>query len=256
MRIVAPHQRSFGPLPSGTGGEGTVTVDVTPASGTWEIDGPLGHNQLTGTGDATYSARPSGLYRITYGDLTGYLTPNAEMGLLEDGGTLDFVGLYSSSQPGYEAILDRIVYLLNADLTVENYIVRSHIADDLSVDQMRIGCVEVDYEPDGETEIERFRQGLVKIEYRFRIRVTKIANGGEDAVRTAVEQMSREVINALESTNGNLAGYYGMRKHSVKFVKQRMDPVAKSGSPDAELNRRSRMISMRCVMHQNPSERT
>lgn len=255
MRIVAPHQRSFGPLPTGSG-SGTVVVDVTPASGTWTIDGPDGDDQLSGTGDQTNASQTSGLYRIEYGALAGYVAPNPTFGILTNGGTLTFTGAYSSTSPGMENILDRIVYLLSNDSVIDDYIIRSYMRDDLTVDQMKIGTVEVEYDPEGEKEIYRFRQGHVKIEHRFRIRVTKIAAGGADAVRTAVELMTRQVIGALESENGNLNGYNGMLKHSVKFYAQRMDPVAKPGSPDAELNRRSRVISMRCVMYQDPTGRT
>ena len=57
--------------------EGTLTIDVTPNTGQWQISGPPGFegNGATYTGDKTFSNAPAGLYTVQPKPLAGYTSP-------------------------------------------------------------------------------------------------------------------------------------------------------------------------------------
>ena len=78
--------------------KGTVQVSVTPDAASWSFtDGDGGaHN---GTGDASMANIPTGTITLTWNALTGYRTPsvNPEGKALGKGGTVTFVGTYSSA---------------------------------------------------------------------------------------------------------------------------------------------------------------
>ena len=78
--------------------KGTVQVSVTPDSASWSFtDGDGGaHN---GTGDASVADIPTGTITLTWNALTGYRMPsvNPEAKAIGKGGTVTFVGTYSSA---------------------------------------------------------------------------------------------------------------------------------------------------------------
>lgn len=75
---------------------GTIAIDVTPASGAWEISScPYGYTgPLSGTGDLAPTTAPEGNYAVTFGPLAGYVTPATETKTLDAGEAILFSGVY------------------------------------------------------------------------------------------------------------------------------------------------------------------
>ena len=73
---------------------GTVNVSSNIPS-SWTITGPA---TITGSGTSQSSAlQPTGTYTITWGAVSGYVTPASQSLTLASGGTITFSGTYSSS---------------------------------------------------------------------------------------------------------------------------------------------------------------
>ncbi|MBN1676131.1 MAG: VCBS repeat-containing protein, partial [Kiritimatiellae bacterium] len=76
---------------------GTITVDVTPDTGSWTLTAhPADYTGPTsGTGDLASTAAPSGDYTVQYGALTGYTTPGSQTQAVTDGMPTAFTGNYT-----------------------------------------------------------------------------------------------------------------------------------------------------------------
>ena len=99
---------------TGTGGTKTatyiLTVTTTPP-GTINVNTNLASATFALTGAATYSGSgtswsqsnaPIGDYTITYGDVSGYITPSSEKKTLTAGGSITFTGTYTQSATAHK----------------------------------------------------------------------------------------------------------------------------------------------------------
>lgn len=78
-------------------GSGTIKVSANLASATFSIVGPT---NFSGAGLWwSQSGAPAGTYVITFGDVAGYVTPRPQILWLSPGGTITFVGQYTSLTP-------------------------------------------------------------------------------------------------------------------------------------------------------------
>jgi rRNA maturation protein Nop10 len=75
---------------------GTLSIDVTPNSGSWTITAyPAGYTgPLSGTGDLAANVAPAGSYTVHYGALAGYTTPADETLAVEPSANTAFTGTY------------------------------------------------------------------------------------------------------------------------------------------------------------------
>jgi formylglycine-generating enzyme required for sulfatase activity len=80
---------------------GTITINVTPASGSWQLTGPAGFTPVSGTGDrlggaAITNAPPVGNYTLTCNNnVAGYNPPAPETKALAEAGTIAFTPTYT-----------------------------------------------------------------------------------------------------------------------------------------------------------------
>ena len=95
---------------------GGITVTTNEAAATFIITGAA---TFTGSGaSASFPNAPPGQYKIAFGDLVGYVTPNTETQNLAVGGTITFSGTYISVQP-----------TLGASATVLNFTYQQGVAE-------------------------------------------------------------------------------------------------------------------------------
>ncbi|MBN1674517.1 MAG: VCBS repeat-containing protein [Kiritimatiellae bacterium] len=75
---------------------GTITINVTPDSGSWTITScPADYaGPASGTGDLASTAAPSGSYTVEYGAVTGYSSPAPETAAVSHGVATPFTGTY------------------------------------------------------------------------------------------------------------------------------------------------------------------
>jgi formylglycine-generating enzyme required for sulfatase activity len=85
--------------PTYTPENGTITIDVTPDSGSWGLAGPAGFTTLTGTGDRLAGSAisgPPGDYTLTCNDnVMSYNPPAPDTKTLAVGGTVAFTPTYT-----------------------------------------------------------------------------------------------------------------------------------------------------------------
>ncbi|MBN1671162.1 MAG: chitobiase/beta-hexosaminidase C-terminal domain-containing protein, partial [Kiritimatiellae bacterium] len=76
---------------------GTITVDVTPDTGSWTMTAhpPDYAGPTNGTGELASTAAPSGDYTAQYGALSGYTTPTNQMLSVNNGMNTPFWGVYT-----------------------------------------------------------------------------------------------------------------------------------------------------------------
>ena len=83
---------------------GAIVINPSPdhLNAPWVLDGPEGYDE-SGTGNQTLSTLLPGEYTLTWGDVSGWITPAAESQTLPANGVLTFRGVYS--EPGAGAIV-------------------------------------------------------------------------------------------------------------------------------------------------------
>ena len=83
---------------------GVIAINPSPdhLDATWTLDGPEDYND-NGSGDQIISSLLPGEYTLTWGDVSGWITPTAESQTLPANGTLTFSGIYV--EPGTGAIV-------------------------------------------------------------------------------------------------------------------------------------------------------
>jgi formylglycine-generating enzyme required for sulfatase activity len=79
---------------------GSITINVTPDSGSWQLTGPAGFTPVSGTGDrlggAAIANVPVGSYTLTCNDnVPGYDPPSSETKTLSSSGTISFTPTYT-----------------------------------------------------------------------------------------------------------------------------------------------------------------
>jgi formylglycine-generating enzyme required for sulfatase activity len=82
--------------------QGTITIDVTPDSGSWQLTGPAGFSTVTGTGDrlggSAITGAPEGAYTLTcYDNVAGYDPPSPITRTLSSGSTIKFEPVYTET---------------------------------------------------------------------------------------------------------------------------------------------------------------
>jgi len=107
----------------GQAGMGTIVIDQSPdnlSGAGWSLTGPRNDN---GAGDVTLLDRPTGVYTMTWNDVSGYFTPSASTQTLNADDSIAFSGVYISTQPHIYARASRVddkagIYI-NGSLAVE-----------------------------------------------------------------------------------------------------------------------------------------
>ena len=85
---------TFNVLPAPTA-NGWLAIQVTPASGTWQLTAPADYTgQTSGTGNLAAVSAVTGAYGIAYGALAGYVAPSNQFQFVTGGSTTLFVGVY------------------------------------------------------------------------------------------------------------------------------------------------------------------
>jgi hypothetical protein len=80
-----------------SGGAGTISVTTNMSTATFTVTGP---GPFSGSGtSATFNNAPIGTYTITFGAVTGYITPSPQTQTLTASGTVQFSGTYIPSEP-------------------------------------------------------------------------------------------------------------------------------------------------------------
>lgn len=103
--------------PSGGSGEGTAQLTVTPSQATAAVtvEGPLDYS-ASGTGTQVLTSLDAGIYRITWGAVSGYSTPTVSYVDVPDGGTESVTGTYDETRESDPLLMrDAICALLAAD---------------------------------------------------------------------------------------------------------------------------------------------
>jgi len=72
---------------------GTIEIDANPdaLNASWTIAGP---QDLSGNGDTTLTDMPTGVYTLTWGDVSDWIAPASSQGTLISDGTVTFSGTY------------------------------------------------------------------------------------------------------------------------------------------------------------------
>lgn len=80
---------------------GTVVIDPSPdiINAPWLLSGPEGYS-TSGTGDETITYLSQGYYTITWGNISGWVTPSNSAQFLVENGTIIFSGLYFEEGTG------------------------------------------------------------------------------------------------------------------------------------------------------------
>lgn len=233
-----------------SGAVGNISVNPNQGSAPWTLYGPYDfgtEGEDSGTGDTAYTDVPSGLYRIVWGQLSGWVQPLPSALMLGDGASIEFEGIYYEAG-GAESILTRMLELIENDGDTSSYHSRKRIADDLGVEQWKTGTIELDVADDAQAEIIQFA-GLSIITHRFDCRITKISQGGTEAARRAgVLTILGQVKQALSTVKGNFAGHPTVRIHSVSFPSFRWEKK-ESKKGDANLNKRAGVLRIQCIEH-------
>jgi len=74
---------------------GGLAIQVTPASGSWQLTAPVGYTGPTsGTGNLATVSVVAGQYAVSYGALSGYVAPSNQSQFVTGTSTTLFVGVY------------------------------------------------------------------------------------------------------------------------------------------------------------------
>jgi hypothetical protein len=74
---------------------GWLAIQVTPASGTWQLTVPAGYiGPTAGTGSLAAVSAVTGAYGIAWGSMTGYVAPSNQSQFVTGGSTSLFTGVY------------------------------------------------------------------------------------------------------------------------------------------------------------------
>jgi uncharacterized protein (TIGR02145 family) len=97
------------------GGSGTIVIDPEPdaLNAPWSLVGPCSYSE-SGNGDQTLNDLNPGDYTITWEDVTGWITPSAEMKTLAAGATVTFSGTYVEEPSTGTIVIDPEPDALNA----------------------------------------------------------------------------------------------------------------------------------------------
>ena len=77
---------------------GTIVIDQSPdnlSGAGWSLSGPRNE---TGSGDVTLIDRPTGVYTMTWIDVSGYVTPSSSTQVLNADGAISFSGSYTEGE--------------------------------------------------------------------------------------------------------------------------------------------------------------
>ncbi|MBN2564916.1 MAG: SUMF1/EgtB/PvdO family nonheme iron enzyme [Candidatus Eisenbacteria bacterium] len=96
---------------------GTIIIDPDPDSlnAPWVLTGPQG---ASGNGDETLDEMPVGLYTITWGNVSGYVTPESEQQTLDPDETITFESDYEEVEETGTIVIDPDPNSLNAPWTL------------------------------------------------------------------------------------------------------------------------------------------
>lgn len=241
------------------GGSGDITITVTPASGAWTLYGPGTYNsntgQSTGTGSASLSGVPAGVYTLALDSLANYLTPGDKTGVLSDGGTLTLTATYiDKTAGGTVGVLATVVSLLQDNANTTGYLIADHFGSPLakSYEKMKTGVIEVDTQPNVESETNHFHDGKCDVTHRLEARIYR-AHPDPKTARDNMLIMVEEFKEALETPNQNL-GMLDIVKDSVRFESLKtMQAEAADGFNQLDI--RTGIIRFSCVEYQRPRAR-
>lgn len=241
------------------GGTGDLTLSVTPESATWTLYGPGTYNsntgQSTGTGSTTLSGVPAGVYTLALDSVANYLTPGDKSGVLSADSTLTLTATYvDKTAAGTIGVLATCVSLLQDNANTTGYYIYDYFGSPLSRghDKMETGVIEIDTQPNVESEIEHFHDGLAKVTHRIEARIHR-AHPDPKTARDNVLIMVEEFKEALETANQNL-GMLHVRKDSLRFESVRTMHTEESDGFN-QLDIRTAIVRFSCIEYQSPRAR-